>query len=133
MKKLIKIITLFVIMILFCEVSYGVEYLNSVEFTAKRVNDTVMWSGREWITDRYPPKISQDGIEFTEVEGNEEIPEILKFGGNYKYVWTGSDYLVYKGHHPYLDADSKKYMYRISEDFKSILNTYQIPNNINYI
>lgn len=133
MKKIIKIITMFIILVLLCETSYAAEYLNSVEFTEKSVNDTAMWSGREWITDRYPPKISQDGIEFTEVEGNEEVPEILKFGGNYKYVWTGSDYLVYKGHHPYLDADSKKYMYRISEDFKSILNTYQIPNHINNI
>ncbi len=120
-------------MALFCEVSYGAEYLNSVEFTEKNVNDAVMWSGKEWITDTYPPKISEDGVQFTAVEGNEEIPEILKFGGSYKYVWTGSDYLVYKGHHSYLDGDSKKYMYRISEDFKTILNTYQIPNLINNI
>ena len=126
-------IMLFVIMALFCEVSHGAEYLNSVEFTEKSVRETVMWSGKEWITDAYPPKISEDGVEFTEVDGNEEIPQILKFGGHYKYVWTGSDYLVYKGHHSYLDADSKKYMYRISEDFKIILNTYQIPNNINNI
>ena len=79
MKKLIKIITLFVIMIFFCEVSYGAEYLNSVEFIEKHVNDTVMWSGKEWITDTYPPKISEDGVKFTEVEGSEEILYIYFF------------------------------------------------------
>ena len=49
----------------------------------------------------------------------------------YKYVWTGSDYLVYQKHHSYLDANRTKYMYRLSEDFNTILNTYQIPNLIN--
>ena len=68
------------------------------------MNNNVMWSGKEWITDTYPPKISQDGTDFTEVEGNEEIPNIMKFG-HCKYVWTGSDYLVYKKNHGYLDAN----------------------------
>ena len=132
MKKIIKAITLFLIIAIFSEVSYAAEYLNSVEFNEKYMNNNVMWSGKEWITDTYPPKISQDGTDFTEVEGNEEIPNIMKFGQfGYKYVWTGSDYLVYKKNHGYLDANDIKYMYRLSEDFNTILNTYQIPNLIN--
>ena len=130
MKKIIKAITLFLIIAIFSEVSYAAEYLNSVEFTEKYMNNDVTWSGKEWITDSYPPKISQDGTDFTEIEGNKEIPDIMKFG-SYKYVWTGSDYLVYKKHHGYLDANDIKYMYRLSEDFNTILNTYQIPNLIN--
>mgnify|MGYP000181735782 FL=1 len=132
MKKIIKAITLFVIIAIFSEVSYAAEYLNSVEFNRKRMDENIIWSGKEWITTSYPPKISQDGTDFTEVEGNEEIPNIMKFGQfGYKYVWTGSDYLVYKKHHGYLDANHTKYMYRLSEDFNTILNTYQIPNLIN--
>ena len=132
MKKIIKAITLFVIIAIFSEVSYAAEYLNSVEFNEKYMNNNVMWSGKEWITDTYPSKISQDRTDFTEVEGNEEIPNIMKFGQfGYKYVWTGSDYLVYKKAHSYLDANDTKYMYRLSEDFNTILNTYQIPNLIN--
>lgn len=68
-------IMLFVIMALFCEVSHGAEYLNSVEFTEKSVRETVMWSGKEWITDAYPPKISEDGVEFTEVDGMKKFPK----------------------------------------------------------
>ena len=132
MKKIIKAITLFLIIAIFSEVSYAAECLNSGEFNEKYMNNNVMWSGKEWITDTYPPKISQDGTDFTEVEGNEEIPNIMKFGQfGYKYVWTGSDYLVYKKNHGYLDANDIKYMYRLSEDFNTILNTYQIPNLIN--
>ena len=58
MKKIIKAITLFLIIAIFCEVSYAAEYLNSVEFTEKYMNNDVTWSGKEWITDSYPPKIS---------------------------------------------------------------------------
>ena len=130
MKKIIKAITLFLIIAIFSEVSYAAEYLNSVEFNEKYMNNNVMWSGKEWITDSYPPKISQDGTDFTEIEGNKEIPNIMKFG-HCKYVWTGSDYLVYQKNHSYLDVNHTKYMYRLSEDFNTILNTYQIPNLIN--
>ena len=35
------------------------------------MNNNVMWSGKEWITDSYPPKISQDVTEFMSVEENE--------------------------------------------------------------
>ena len=132
MKKIIKAITLFVIIAIFIEVSYAAEYLNSVEFNRKHMDENIIWSGKEWITTSYPPKISQDGTDFTEVEGNEEIPNIMKFGQfGYKYVWTGSDYLVYQKNHSYLDVNHTKYMYRLSEDFNTILNTYQIPNLIN--
>ena len=130
MKKIIKAITLFLIIAIFSEVSYAAEYLNSVEFNEKYMNNNVMWSGKEWITDSYPPKISQDGTDFTEIEGNKEIPNIMKFG-HCKYVWTGSEYLVYQKNHSYLDVNHTKYMYRLSEDFNTILNTYQIPNLIN--
>ncbi len=130
MKKIIKAITLFVIIAIFSEVSYAAEYLNSVEFNRKRMDENIIWSGKEWITDTYPPKISQDGTNFTKMDGNEEIPDIMKFS-RYMYVWTGSDYLVYKKAHSYLDANDTKYMYRLSEDFNTILNTYQIPNLIN--
>ncbi len=94
MKKIIKAITLFLLIAIFGEVSYAAEYLNSVEFTEKYMNNDVMWSGREWITDTYPPKISQDATEFMSVEENEDVKEELK-NYCYNYLWTGNDYLVY--------------------------------------
>ena len=66
MKKIIKAITLFLIIAIFSEVSYAAEYLNSVEFNRKRMDENIIWSGKEWITTSYPPKISQDGTDFTE-------------------------------------------------------------------
>ena len=75
MKKIIKAITLFLIIAIFSEVSYAAEYLNSVEFNEKYMNNNVMWSGKEWITDSYPPKISQDVTEFMSVEENEDVKE----------------------------------------------------------
>ena len=83
MKKIIKAITLFLIIAIFSEVSYAAEYLNSVEFNEKYMNNNVMWSGKEWITDSYPPKISQDATEFMSVEENEESISIeLSDNGN---------------------------------------------------
>ena len=125
-------IVLFAIILLFCETSYGAEYLNSVEFTEKKVNDTVMWSGREWITDTYPPKISQDAVEFIEVESSEEIKTELK-NYHYNYVWTGNDYLVYQSDPDYRKYDMQKYLYRLSADFEQILNIYEIPNWITHM
>ena len=66
--------------------------INSVEFNEKYMNNNVMWSGKEWITDSYPPKISQDVTEFMSVEENEDVKEELK-NYRYIYVWTGNDYL----------------------------------------
>ncbi len=43
----------------------------------KIMNNNVMWERQRMDTDTYPPKISQDGTDFTEVEGNEEIPNIM--------------------------------------------------------
>ena len=48
--------------------SYASEYLNNVEFTQKRMDENITWSGREWITDKYPPRISKNAIEFTDIE-----------------------------------------------------------------
>ena len=50
MKKIIKAITLFLIIAIFSEVSYAAEYLNSVEFNRKRMDENIIWSGKEWIT-----------------------------------------------------------------------------------
>lgn len=132
MKKIIKIITMFIILVLLCETSYAAEYLNSVEFTEKCVNDRVMWSGREWITDTYPPKTSQDAVEFIEVEESEEIKTELK-NYHYIYVWTGNDYLVYQSDPDYRKYDMQKYLYRLSANFEQILNIYEIPNWITHM
>ena len=59
MKKIIKVISLFLIIVVFGEVSYASEYLNNVEFTQKRMDENITWSGREWITDKYPPQIGR--------------------------------------------------------------------------
>ena len=88
MKKIIKAIILFLIIAIFSEVSYAAEYLNSVEFNRKRMDENIIWSGKEWITDTYPPKISQDATEFMSVEENEDVKEELK-NYRYIYVWNG--------------------------------------------
>ena len=44
------------------------------------MDENIIWSGKEWITTSYPPKISQDGTDFSDVDGNEEIPNFMKFG-----------------------------------------------------
>ncbi len=80
MKKIIKAITLFLIIAIFSEVSYAAEYLNSVEFNEKYMNNNVMWAAKNGLRIHTHRKISQDGTDFTEVEGNEEIPNIMKFG-----------------------------------------------------
>ena len=92
MKKIIKAITLFLLIAIFGEVSYAAEYLNSVEFTEKYMNNDVMWSGREWITDTYPPKISQDATEFMSVEENEDVKEELK---NYCIIMCGRETIIW--------------------------------------
>ena len=91
------------------------------------MNNDVMWSGREWITDTYPPKISQDATEFMSVEENEDVKEELK-NYCYNYVWTGNDYLVYQSNPDYRKYNMQKYLYRLSADFQQILNIYEIPN-----
>ena len=78
MKKIINAITLFLIIAIFSEVSYAAEYLNSVEFNRKRMDENIIWSGKEWITDTYPPKISQDATEFMSVEENEDVKDRTK-------------------------------------------------------
>ena len=68
------------------------------------MNNDVTWSGKEWITDTYPPKISQDGTDFTEVEGNEETSNIRNLASSGIIMFgPGNDYLVYKKNHGYLD------------------------------
>ena len=73
------------------------------------MNNNGMWSGkREWITDTHPPENITRWNRFYGSR-DEEIPNIMKFGRfGYKYVWTGSDYLVYKKNHGYLDANAHK-------------------------
>jgi len=127
MKKIIKAIILFLIIAIFSEVSYAAEYLNSVEFNRKRMDENIIWSGKEWITDTYPPKISQDATEFMSVEENEDVKEELK-NYRYIYVWTGNDYLVYQSNPDYRKYNMQKYLYRLSADFQQILNIYEIPN-----
>ena len=132
MKKIIKVISLFLIIVVFGEVSYASEYLNNVEFTQKRMDENITWSGREWITDKYPPRISKNAIEFTDIEENKAVKNRLQ-NSRYIYVWTGNDYLVYRSDHDYKGYDKQKYLYRLSADFQQILNTYEIPNWINYM
>ena len=127
MKKIIKVISLFLIIVVFGEVSYASEYLNNVEFTQKRMDENIIWSGKEWITDTYPPKISQDATEFMSVEENEDVKEELK-NYRYIYVWTENDYLVYQSNPDYRKYNMQKYLYRLSADFQQILNIYEIPN-----
>ena len=124
MKKIINAITLFLIIAIFSEVSYAAEYLNSVEFNRKRMDENIIWSGKEWITDTYPPKISQDATEFMSVEENEDVKEELK-NYRYIYVWTGNDYLVYQSNPDYRKYNMQKYLYRLSADFQQILNIYE--------
>ena len=129
MKKILALVL--IIMALFCEVSYGAEYLNGVEFKETSIyDDDIMWSGREWVTDEYPPKISQDAVEFTEIEGSEEAKTVLQ-GKHFTYLWTGNDYLAYEINHNYYSYQKPKYLYRITEDFDKILNVYEAPNWIN--
>ena len=46
------------------------EYLNSVEFTRKRMDENITWSGKEWITDFISSRKSlQDATEFTDSRG----------------------------------------------------------------
>ena len=132
MKKIIKVISLFLIIVVFSEVSYASEYLNNVEFTQKRMDENITWSGKEWITDKYPPQISKNAMEFTDIEENKTVKNRLQ-NSRYIYVWTGNDYLVYRSDHDYKGYDKQKYLYRLSADFQQILNTYEIPNWINYM
>ncbi len=127
MNKLLKIIVVLVIMATFGEVSHGAEYLKSVEFTEKNIAKNITWSGKEWITDTYPPKISQNSVDFVKTEENENVKTELK-NYRYIYVWTGNDYLVYQSIPDYRKYDRQKYMYRLSADFQQILNIYEIPN-----
>ena len=111
----------------FGEVSHGAEYLKSVEFTEKNIAKNITWSGKEWITDTYPPKISQNSVDFVKTDENENVKTELK-NYRYIYVWTGNDYLVYQSIPDYRKYDRQKYMYRLSADFQQILNIYEIPN-----
>ncbi len=87
MKKIIKVISLFLIIVVFSEVSYASEYLNNVEFTQKRMDENITWSGKEWITDKYPPQISKNAMEFTDIEENKTVKNRLQ-NSRYIYVWT---------------------------------------------
>ena len=91
------------------------------------MDENIIWSGKEWITDTYPPKISQDATEFMSVEENEDVKEELK-NYRYIYVWTENDYLVYQSNPDYRKYNMQKYLYRLSADFQQILNIYEIPN-----
>ena len=66
MKKIIKAITLFLIIVVFGEVSYAAEYLNSVEFNEKYMNNTL-------------PRI------FTKVVANISSPIVFKITQNITY------------------------------------------------
>ena len=60
-----------------------------------RENEDIVWSGKEWITKKYPPQVSTDGVNFTEVAGSDEVKAVL--GSRvYTYYWTGSDYILYQ-------------------------------------
>ena len=92
------------------------------------VNEDIIWSGKEWITKSYPPQISTDGVNFTEVTGSEELKEVF-FSRDVAYYWTGSDYLVYNPieAHTHVAYQLSKNIYRISADMQTLLDTYTIP------
>ena len=92
-----------------------------------RENEDIVWSGKEWITKKYPPQISTDGVNFTEVTGSEELKEVF-FSRDVAYYWTGSDYLVYNPieAHTHVAYQLNKNIYRISADMQTLLDTYTI-------
>ena len=93
-------------------------------------NNDIIWSGKEWITPKYPPEVSSDGVSFEKLDGSEELKNSFK-DNSVEYFWTGSNYLVYysQNAHTYMAYLSSKYLYRISEDMKTIIDTYEIPDN----
>lgn len=132
-----KVIVLFIICInVFCSILGFANEDNIVLTTIDIVSDDInfnsdiIWSGKEWISTKYPPKVSSDGINFTELEGGEEIKDIFK-DNSVEFFWTGSNYLVYHSQkaHTYRAYRYSKYLYRISEDMKTIIDTYEIPDN----
>ena len=91
-------------------------------------NEDIVWSGKEWITQKYPPQISTDGVNFTEVAGSDEVKVVL--GSRvYTYYWTGSDYILYQPieKHDHIFYQTDKYVYRVSADMQTLLDTYTIP------
>lgn len=133
MKKLIRIITLCVIMTMLCATAYATEYIDGIEFDEVKIQSwQANWSGKENITDQYPPQISVEDVNFTEVIGSDDVKKALN-QASYAYVWTGNDYLVYEAHHPYTSYKIPKYLYRISADFQTLLNKYEVPNWIDYM
>lgn len=109
------------------KISCGAEYIDSVKFEEVKLDSSVIWSGREWLTNIYPPQVSRDAIEFTNINGTEEVKSELK-NSEYTYLWTGTDYLVYQSNADYRMFDKQKYLYRISDDFEHIINKYEVPN-----
>ena len=93
-----------------------------------RENEDIVWSGKEWITKKYPPQVSTDGVNFTEVAGSDEVKAVL--GSRvYTYYWTGSDYILYQPieKHDHIFYQTDKYVYRVSADMQTLLDTYTIP------
>ncbi|MDO5398670.1 MAG: copper amine oxidase N-terminal domain-containing protein, partial [bacterium] len=135
MKRIVSILILFSIIFSVFNIASGNNdsYIDlnrsSIDLDNK---DNIMWTGKEWITTTYPPSISADKTNFTEMPGNSEVKSILK-NFSVGYLWTGDDYLVYHISHDYRQYNNDKYLYRLSSDMSAILNTYKIPNWINYI
>ena len=88
------------------------------------------WNGKEWISDNYPPHILGDDGQEYKIQGYDELIDSDFGPSNYKYVWTGSDYLMYRTSYGYTNTYDTKYLYRISEDFLTVLDKYIIPNGI---
>lgn len=133
MKRIIAVITLCIITTMLCTAAYAAEYIDGIEFTEVKIQSwQANWSGKENITDKYPPQISVEDVNFTEVIGSDDVKKALN-QASYAYVWTGNDYLVYETHHPYTSYKIPKYLYRISADFQTLLNKYEVPNWIDYM
>ena len=136
MKKIVLILCILLCCSSACYADIQVDLSSTTE--KYDVDSNVVWSGKEWITTKYPPEISGDGESFTLVDGSKEIEnEVLS--RTVTYFWTGSDYLIYYPiiQHTYQAETLDKYLYRISEDMKTIVDKYTIPdkawiNNIVY-
>lgn len=137
MKSRASLIISFIIIFMFSQITMAnneldIQISEISEREAVENIKNVSWDGKEWITNEYPPRISEDGINFTEITGTEQVKSLLK---NYSvgYLWTGSDYLVYHITHDYRQYQNNKNLYRLSADMNTVIDTYIVPDWINYI
>ncbi len=123
--------TMAIIMIIMANFSWNIANSQTIELTkTESYLENYSWSGKEWISDAYPPHILGDDGQEYKIQGYDELVDSNFGPSNYAYVWTGSDYLMYRTSYGYTNTYDTKYLYRISEDFLTVLDKYIIPNGI---